>query len=218
MTIDVAAMETLGERIAEHAAHLDAATHRLLTDIRAFDEQGGWYAQGALSCAHWLAWRVGWDLTTARERVRVAGKLASLPLIDAALRRGEVSYSKVRAITRAATPENEELLLGYATYMTGSQLDKLTRKYASVARHGKEGLREDPERRHVRRRELDDGMIRIEATLHPDEAELVWTMLTAAEKRRIASAEAPAGFNRANALVEIAQAYLRGDAPERAPV
>jgi len=218
MKIDVAAMETLGERIAEHAAHLDAAAHRLLTDIREFDEQAGWYAQGALSCAHWLAWRVGWDLVTARERVRVAGKLGSLPLIDEALRRGEVSYSKVRAMTRAATPENEELMLAYASYMTGSQLDKLTRKYASVARHAREGLREDPERRHVRRRDLDDGMVRIEATVHPDEAELIWAMLTAAEKRRHASAEAPAGFNRANALVEIAQAYLRGDAPERAPV
>ena len=41
MKIDSAAMEVLGERIAEHAAHLDAATHRLLTDIRAFDDQGG---------------------------------------------------------------------------------------------------------------------------------------------------------------------------------
>src|SRR5262245_60261051 len=149
MKIDVAAMETLGERIAEHAAHLDAATHRLLTDIREFDAKGGWYAQGALSCAHWLAWRVGWDLVTARERVRVADKLGHLPLIDDALRRGEVSYSKVRAMTRTATPETEELMLAYASYMTGSQLDKMTRKYASVARHAKEGLREDPERRHV---------------------------------------------------------------------
>jgi uncharacterized protein DUF222/HNH endonuclease len=218
MKIDSRAMEVLGERIAEHAAHLDAATHRLLTDIREFDEKGGWYAQGALSCAHWLAWRVGWDLVTARERVRVAGKLGGLPLIDDALRRGELSYSKARAITRVATPDTEALLLAYAEYMTGSQLDKTTRKWKSVARHAAEGLREDPERRHVRRRELDDGMTRIEATLHPDEAELVWAMLTAAEKRRHASAEAPAGFNRANALVELAQAYLRGDAPERAPV
>ena len=83
----VGELEQLGERIAEHAAHLDAATHRLLADLRDFDRRGGWHAQGALSCAHWLAWRVGWDLVTARERVRVAGKLADFPLIDA-LRRG----------------------------------------------------------------------------------------------------------------------------------
>jgi hypothetical protein len=66
-------LEQLGERIAEHAAHLDAATHRLLADLRDFDRRGGWHAQGALSCAHWLAWRVGWDLVTARERVVAVG-------------------------------------------------------------------------------------------------------------------------------------------------
>jgi len=92
-------IELLGERIAAQAAHLDAATHRLLADLREFDTRGGWYTQGALSCAHWLAWRVGWDLVTARERVRVARKLAAFPMIDDALRRGEVSNSKVRVFT-----------------------------------------------------------------------------------------------------------------------
>src|SRR5215510_13197490 len=80
-------LEQLGERIAEQAAHLDAATHRLLTDLRAFDERGGWHVQGALSCAHWLSWRVGWTLSTARDHVRVARKLADVPAIDDALRR-----------------------------------------------------------------------------------------------------------------------------------
>ena len=51
-------LEQLGERIAEQAAHLDAAMYRFLTDLREFDERGGWHTQGALSCAHWLAWRV----------------------------------------------------------------------------------------------------------------------------------------------------------------
>jgi hypothetical protein len=89
-------LEQIGERIAEQAAHLDAATHRLLADLRDFDARGGWRAQGVWSCAHWLAWRVGWDLVTARDRVRVASKLAGFSAIDDALRRGEVSYSKNR--------------------------------------------------------------------------------------------------------------------------
>jgi hypothetical protein len=171
-------LEQLGERIAEQAAHLDAAMHRLLADLRTFDERGGWHVQGALSCAHWLSWRVGWDLVTARERVRVARKLAEFPAIDDALRRGEVSYSKVRALVRVATPANESLLLDQARLMTASQLEKLTRKYALVQRHG-----EDPhpvgdvQRRHVRRRDTEDGMVKIEAVLHPEEAELVWATL-----------------------------------------
>ena len=73
--------DALGEQIVEMSAHIDAAMHRLLTTIREFDLASGWQVQGALSCAHWLAWRVGWDLRTARERVRVAHKLAELPLV-----------------------------------------------------------------------------------------------------------------------------------------
>jgi hypothetical protein len=88
-------LERLGERIAEQAAHLDAAMHRLLAGLREFDARGGWHVQGAMWCAHWLAWRVGWDLVTARERVRVARRLGEFSVIDDALRRGEVSYSKV---------------------------------------------------------------------------------------------------------------------------
>src|SRR6185295_11482331 len=120
-------LEQLGERIAEQAAHLDAATHRLLADLRAFDTRGGWHVQGAASCAHWLAWRVGWDLVTARDHVRVARKLAGFAAIDDALRCGEVSYSKVRAMLRVATSDNEVLLLEHAKLMTASQLEKLCR-------------------------------------------------------------------------------------------
>src|ERR1043166_1881263 len=129
-------LEELGERIAEQAAHLDAAKHRLLADLRQFDGRGGWRTQGASSCAHWLAWRVGWDLVTARDHLRVAHKLAEIPAFDEALRRGEVSYSKVRALVCVATPDNAALFLEYARLMTASQLEKLARKYALALRHG----------------------------------------------------------------------------------
>src|SRR5215468_340499 len=171
-------LEQLGERIAEQAAHLDAATHRLLADLRAFDTRGGWHVQGAASCAHWLAWRVGWDLVTARDHVRVARKLAGFAAIDDALRCGEVSYSKVRAMLRVATSDNEVLLLEHAKLMTASQLEKLCRKYALVLRHGEDPHPQgDEQRRYVRRRDTEDGMVKIEAVLHPEEAEVVWAML-----------------------------------------
>src|SRR5512140_2141926 len=171
-------LEQLGERIAEQAAHLDAAMYRFLTDLREFDERGGWHVQGASSCAHWLNWRVGWDLVTGRERVRVARKLGKFAVIGDALRRGEVSYSKVRALVRVATPENEVLLLDHARLMTASQLEKLSRKYALVQRHGQDPHPlGDAQRRCVRRRDTEDGMVKIDAVLHPEEAELVWTML-----------------------------------------
>ena len=97
-----AEMDRLGDEIAELSAHLEAATARLLDLIREFDARGGW-GNGFRSCAHWLSWRVGLDLGAAREKVRVARALGQLPLLAAALARGELSYAKVRALTRVAT-------------------------------------------------------------------------------------------------------------------
>ena len=103
----------LGNEIAELAAHLNAATARLLDLIREFDARGGW-GNGFSSCAAWLTWRVGLAPGAAREHVRVARSLGTLPRLARALARGELSYSKVRALTRVATPETEERLLSGA--------------------------------------------------------------------------------------------------------
>src|SRR3569832_2389557 len=195
-------LEQLGERIAEQAAHLDAAMHRLLTDLREFDARGGWHVQGAATCAHWLAWRVGWDLVTARDHVSVARKVADFALIDDALRRGELSYSKVRALLRVATPANEALLLDYARLMTASQLEKLSRKYALVQRHCRDPHPlDDEQRRYVRRRDTEDGMVKIEAVLHPEEAELIWTMLDHAATQLAREADRPASDDSAESPV-----------------
>jgi len=211
-------LEQLGERIAEQAAHLDAATHRLLADLRAFDTRGGWHVQGAASCAHWLAWRVGWDLVTARDHVRVARKLAGFAAIDDALRRGEVSYSKVRAMLRVATSDNEVLLLEHAKLMTASQLEKLCRKYAQVLRHGEDPHPQgDEQRRYVRRRDTEDGMVKIEAVLHPEEAEMVWAMLDQAAAQLAREPRSPSGRDSAESgAAPRLHAALTGPVPEPA--
>ena len=107
---NVGALERLGDEIAELSAHLDAASARLLDLIREFDARGGW-GNGFRSCAHWLSWRVGLDLGAAREKVRVARALGTLPILAGALARGELSYAKVRAVTRVAAPDTEEFRL-----------------------------------------------------------------------------------------------------------
>src|SRR2546428_9776824 len=107
----VVELERLGDAIAELSAHLDAATARLLDLIREFDAREGWNT-GFRSCAAWLSWRVGLDLGAARERVRVARALGTLPRLAQALARGELSYAKVRALTPLATPETEARLPG----------------------------------------------------------------------------------------------------------
>src|SRR4026207_1630849 len=90
-TMDRKALDDLGERIAEQAAHLDAAMHTLLVDIREFDEKGGYDKQGARSCAQWLAWRVGWGSGASREHVRGARALATVPGVPEPLRGGGLS-------------------------------------------------------------------------------------------------------------------------------
>jgi hypothetical protein len=79
------------------SAQIQAATYHLLAMIREFDEKSGWNT-GFRSCAHWLNWRTGLELGAAREKVRVARALGELPRLSEAMRCGELSYSKVRAL------------------------------------------------------------------------------------------------------------------------
>ena len=115
------------------SAHLEAATARLLDLIRDFDARGGWNT-GFRSCAAWLSWRVGLDLGAARERVRVARALGTLPALAQALARGELSYAKVRALTRVATPETEARLLGVGRAGTAAHVERIVRGWRCVDR------------------------------------------------------------------------------------
>ncbi len=223
-------VEELGDEIASLSAHMDAATHRLLECLRRFDEACGWHEQGAVSCAHWLAWRVGLDLATAREKVRVARALGALPAIDEALRSARLSYAKVRALTRVATPENEAKLLEMALIATGAQLERLCRGYRSVLDSERTPA---PEERSVQRRMLPGGMVKLELVLEPDEADLILRAIERAREVHARQAEpfapeapdAPAAQeteaagvsaeacwpSRADGAVEVAQSFLAGN-------
>ncbi|MBI2490902.1 MAG: DUF222 domain-containing protein, partial [Candidatus Rokubacteria bacterium] len=133
MEIHAAELDRLGDEIAELSAHLDAATARLLDIIREFDAREGWNT-GFRSCAAWLSWRVGLDLGAARERVRVARALGTLPSLAQALARGELSYAKVRALTRVATPETEERLLAVGRAGTADHVERIVRGWRRVDR------------------------------------------------------------------------------------
>src|SRR5450631_1690135 len=111
-------LEELEAQITELAGHLNAANYRWLMLIGEFDRRQGW-ADGKLpSCAHWLNFKCGLNLGAAREKVRVAQALVSLPKIAASMGRGELSYSKVRALSRVACAATEESLLMIALHGT----------------------------------------------------------------------------------------------------
>jgi hypothetical protein len=72
------------------------------------------------------------DLGAAREKVRVAHALPALPKIAAAMARGELSYSKVRALTRVAEEATEDYFLMMALHGTAQHVETLVRHYRRV--------------------------------------------------------------------------------------
>jgi hypothetical protein len=189
----VAALDRLGDEIAELSAHLDAATARLLDLIRDFDARGGWNT-GFRSCAAWLSWRVGLDLGAARERVRVARALGTLPLLAEALARGELSYAKVRALTRVATPETEARLLGVGRAGTAAHVERIVRGWRRVDRRAEareSALRHA--RRGLRVYQDEDGMVVVRGRLEPEVGALLMQALAAAREALYQRARVPDG-------------------------
>lgn len=125
-------LHELKAQITELAGHLNAANYRWLMLIAEFDRREGWGDGSTQSCAHWLSWKCGIDRGAAREKVRVARALETLPLISASMSRGALSYSKVRALTRVATPATEDTLLMIALHGTSDHVEKIVRQYRRV--------------------------------------------------------------------------------------
>ena len=217
-------LDRLGDEIALLSAHLDAATARLLDMIREFDARGGWNT-GFRSCAAWLSWRVGLNLGAARERVRVARALATLPLFVAALARGELSYAKVRALTRVATPETEARLLAVGRAGTAAHVERIVRGWRRLDRRAEA---REAAQRHARRGlrvyQDDDGMTVLRGRLEPEVGALLVQALAAAretlyQRARVAPGEAvgpgnvptetpPLAHRQADALALLAEAAL----------
>ncbi len=159
----------LGERCAEaymEAAVLESEAMALLAQ---FDRREGWRPQGFGSAAEWLAWRTGVTLGTARERVRTALALTQLPQTSAAMRNGELSFSKVRALTRAATPDNEATLLELARSGSAAMLERVVRGWKKLDRAGE--LRAEQLRHRTRTFSAwvdDDGMVVVKGRLDPE--------------------------------------------------
>jgi hypothetical protein len=228
-------LDAIGQGIADLSLRIDVAKRELLTQLRKFDEHDGWANSGFLSLAAWLAWRIDIGSVAAREYVRVARALGELKLVDAAFAAGKLSYSKVRAITRIATPETEQGFLDISTNATASQIERLSAAYRRTRVDPKEPPLD--QRRFVRRSDTASGMVRFDVQLPPEQAAMVWEALSAALDAGRSSADAsaesdtvtphdacaqakrpevkPPDFDpahlpaeRANALVSVAQAYL----------
>ena len=148
--------------------------------LREFDVAQGWAEPGLRSCAHWLNWKCGIGMNAAREKVRVAHALADLPQISSSFSKGAISYSKVRAMTRVATAENEELLLMIALHGTASHVERAVRQFKRAKRN--EALEAENER-HQRRRVVwrmdEDGSWLMSGRFTPEAGERIMRAIDA---------------------------------------
>ena len=126
--------DQLSDQITTLAGQINAANYRFLKLIAEFDRRNAWAGYGIRSCAHWLNWKCGIAMSAAREKVRTARALEGLPNINTAFQAGELSFSKVRSMTRIATVENEDYLLNIAEYGTAQHMEVLVKAFRTVSR------------------------------------------------------------------------------------
>jgi hypothetical protein len=184
--------------------------------VAEFDRRDGCSIWECRSCAHWFKWKCGIDLGTARQKVRVAHALRCLPLVTEAFAAGRLSYSKVRALTRVATPENEPQLLELALTGTAAHLERIVRAYrGALGADEVANANRVHERRGVQWFHDDDGSLVLTARLEPEQGALVRRALEAAtEAGENGSAEPfspgsdASARRRADSLTLMAESFL----------
>ncbi|WOQ17961.1 HNH endonuclease signature motif containing protein [Raineyella sp. W15-4] len=185
---------------------------RLLELVGEFDAGTGWaWYDGITSCVHWLMWACSMGPGTAREHLRVARALRSMPIIAARFADGDLTYSKVRELTRVAGQVDEDALCDLALAQTASQLARTVREYRA---HAGTHLGQES-RRRLSWRETDDGMVRLSVTLLPEEAAVLHGALDAATDLQL---DAPGSgsdpepsrpaLDQVAGLCEVARGYL----------
>ena len=211
--------EELEAQITELAGQLNAANYRWLMLIAEFDRRNAWSDGCLRSCAHWLNFKVGVNLGAAREKVRVAHALAGVPKIAAAMARGALSSSKVRALTRVATQATEDTLLMIALHGTAHHVETVVRHFRHVQEAA--ALSRDAQQQAGRSLQYwydEDGSLVVKARLPAlagavlvkaldaalEEVPATEMVVAVAEEHRL-----PYGARRADALALMAESYLQ---------
>jgi len=177
-------LEKLEQEITHLAGFINAATCRFLLLVAEFDRRDGWHGAGMISCAHWLNWRCGVGMVAAREKVRVARALGEFDLIRSSFEKGEISYSKVRAMIRVATQENESVLMQVAFHGTAHHVETMVRKYRNACElQVLDRARAQYEGRGLSYRHEGDDSIVIRIKLPPEQGEVVLKAVQAMANR-----------------------------------
>src|SRR5262249_57754945 len=122
-------LRELGGLIVTNRAALDAAEAAWMRLLAEFDQRGGWALDGHGTCVSWLMAKCGLARSTASDRLRVATELVRRPVLAAAFGAGELSYSKVRALTKIVDVDDDadRALVQAARAGTAGDMEKLYR-------------------------------------------------------------------------------------------
>ena len=171
-------IDDLEEEIISLAKHMNQDEYRFLVMVREFDIRQGWRAYQFNNCAEWLNMKCGISPGTAREKVRVALALLDLPQCSEGFAKGDLSYSKVRAMTRAANVFNEATLVDYALKATAHQVEEHCRRLRNAdRRQSTPDARRAWQARSLKRTCHPDGMMSIYVELPREQGELVMKAL-----------------------------------------
>jgi len=214
--IDPVPIDDLDRAIVTLSARINAETYELLVLIRQFDERAGWLKWGLGNCAEWLHYRCDLSMNAAREKVRVAHALKTLPEVAAAFATGDLSYSKVRAMTRVSGTHNENELLSFALKTTTARVEERCRELRCGTVDSLGGAQRAFANRSLRvSRNAERGIMTITIELPLETGELVEKALDKARDDSMPSAEfvdESWSARQADAMVSMASLYLSGNA------
>jgi Domain of unknown function (DUF222)/HNH endonuclease len=207
-------IDELDRDIVNLAARINAATYELLVLVRQFDERAGWLKWGLTGCAEWLHYRCDLSMNAAREKVRVAHALKTLPDIAAAFATGNLSYSKVRAMTRVLGVDNQELL-SFALKTTTARVEERCRELRCGTADSLDGAQRAFANRSLRvSRNAERGTMTITVELPIETGELVAKALDKARDDSASAVEfVDESFSarQADAMVSMSSSYLSGN-------
>jgi hypothetical protein len=197
---DVAAMPTerLEAELVAHAAWEATGLARMLMVLAEWDRRRGWDSWGCSSAQQWLSWHCGLGYVAASERIRVARALEQLPFIRAGLADAKLSYSKVRELTRVATPATDQALGEVAMAATASMVARLVRSLRR--RTARDVVRQLERRGFTWHTDDTDGSVVITLRLTGDDGMAV---VRAVEAATNPTKGVPIAQARADALVEL---------------
>jgi hypothetical protein len=219
---DLRSIDEIDAAVGRLVRQMNSECYHMLVLVRELDDRYGWKQWGFKNCAEWLAYRSEISLSAAREKVRAAHALRSLPAISAAFAEGRLSYTKVRALTRVADLRHEDLLLAYALDTTAENVEERCQQIRNVAPDSVHQARRAFAGRSLTAwRNEKRGVLRLMLEVPIDEGELILRAIDCAvasgevttdvDPRAVAESKGAAWTaQQADAFVAVAKSYLDG--------